>query len=242
MVIRNRTIGEKIFDSANYLILFLLVIATVYPFLYILFASVSDPLKVMQSGSVLLYPKGFSLGAYQKVFSYPMVAIGYRNTLIYVTLGTFINILLTSMGAYVLTRKGLYGKRFFSLMIVFTMFFSGGLIPLYLLVRNMGMVNTIWAVLIPNAISTWYLMIMKTSFESVPESLAESAKIDGANDFQILFRIILPLSLPIVSVMILFYAVNHWNSWFQAMIFLRERNLYPIQLVLRDILVTNNTE
>ncbi|NSW89479.1 MAG: carbohydrate ABC transporter permease [Firmicutes bacterium] len=239
---KRKSISEITFDTINHFILFLLVIITIYPFLYVLFASLSDPLKVLQGGSLLLWPHGFNLDAYKMVFKNPMVMIGYRNTIIYVVTGTAINMLLTSFGAYVLSRRDLYGKSFFMFLIVFTMFFSGGLIPLYLLVNKLNMTNTVWAMVIPGAISTWNLIIMRTSFVSMPESLVESAKMDGANDFYVLFKIILPLSLPIISVMILFYGVSHWNSWFNAMIFLRKRELYPLQLVLREILISNSTD
>ena len=237
-----RRLSEGVFDIINYFILLLLVLITLYPFLYILFASLSDPLKVLQRGSLLLWPEGFNTGAYKMVFKNPMILTGYKNTIIYVVAGTAINILMTSFGAYVLSRKDLYGRRFFMFMIAFTMFFSGGLIPLYLLINQLNMVNTVWAIIIPSAISTWNLIVMRTSFEAIPDSMFESAKIDGGNDFTILFRIILPLSMPIVAVMILFYSVGQWNSWFGAMIYLRERELYPLQLILREILITNSVD
>ena len=237
-----RRLSEGVFDIINYFILLLLVLITLYPFLYILFASLSDPLKVLQRGSLLLWPEGFNTGAYKMVFKNPMILTGYKNTIIYVVAGTAINILMTSFGAYVLSRKDLYGRRFFMFMIAFTMFFSGGLIPLYLLINQLNMVNTVWAIIIPSAISTWNLIVMRTSFEAIPDSMFESAKIDGGNDFTILFRIILPLSMPIVAVMILFYSVGQWNSRFGAMIYLRERELYPLQLILREILITNSVD
>ena len=237
-----RRLSEGVFDIINYFILLLLVLITLYPFLYILFASLSDPLKVLQRGSLLLWPEGFNTGAYKMVFKNPMILTGYKNTIIYVVAGTAINILMTSFGAYVLSRKDLYGRRFFMFLIAFTMFFSGGLIPLYLLINQLNMVNTVWAIIIPSAISTWNLIVMRTSFEAIPDSMFESAKIDGGNDFTILFRIILPLSMPIVAVMILFYSVGQWNSWFGAMIYLRERELYPLQLILREILITNSVD
>lgn len=237
-----RRLSEGVFDIINYFILLLLVLITLYPFLYILFASLSDPLKVLQRGSLLLWPEGFNTGAYKMVFKNPMILTGYKNTIIYVVAGTAINIIMTSFGAYVLSRKDLYGRRFFMFLIAFTMFFSGGLIPLYLLINQLNMVNTVWAIIIPSAISTWNLIVMRTSFEAIPDSMFESAKIDGGNDFTILFRIILPLSMPIVAVMILFYSVGQWNSWFGAMIYLRERELYPLQLILREILITNSVD
>ncbi|SHF57558.1 putative aldouronate transport system permease protein [Caldanaerobius fijiensis DSM 17918] len=237
-----QSVGETIFDVINVIILFIIMVVTLYPFLYVVFASVSDPVKVMQSGSILLWPKGFQLGAYGMVFKNEMIAVGYKNTLIYVVAGTALNILLTSFGAYALSRKDLYGRDLFTFIIVFTMFFNGGLIPTFLLVKSLNMVNTMWAMIIPGAISVWNLIIMRTSFQGIPDSLIESAKLDGANDFTILFKIVIPLSLPVVAVMILFYGVGHWNDFFNALIYLRDKSLYPIQLVLRDILIANSTD
>ena len=236
-------LGERLFTVANTALMLALVVMMAYPLLYILFASLSDPATLMQHRGLLAGPLGFNLGAYKYVFSNPMIAIGYRNTLFYVTAGTALNILLTSLGAYALSRKNVLLRRPLTLLIVFTMFFSGGLIPTYLLVGNtLNMLDTPWALIFPPAISTWNLLIMKTAFEGVPVALEESARIDGANDFQILFRIILPLSLPVLAVMILFYAVYHWNAYFNALVYLRSRDLYPIQLVLRDILIASNIE
>jgi len=235
-------IGDWVFDIFNLILMVFLMIITLYPFLHVFFASISDPAAVVQHRGLLLKPIGFTTGAYKLVFKNPMIPIGYKNTLIYVTVGTAINIFLTTLGAYGLSRKNVYFKNHIMFLITFTMFFSGGLIPTYLLVKNLGMADTRWALLIPNAISAYNLIIMRTSFEGIPVSLEESAKLDGANDFTVLFKIILPLSMPVVAVMILFYGVNHWNSWFNAMIYLRDRSLFPLQLVLRGILISNSTE
>jgi len=189
----------------------------------------------------LLKPLGFSLEAYKLVFENPMILTGYRNTLFYVTVGTSINLLMTSLSAYVLSRKNVMFKNAM-MMVVFTMFFSGGLIPFYLTVRELGLSDSMWAVILPTAMSTYNMIVMRTAFTAIPDSLEESARIDGANDFTILFRIILPLSLPVVAVMILFYAVGHWNAWFNAMIFLRTRDKYPLQIVLREILIASSTD
>ncbi|MEN6314224.1 MAG: carbohydrate ABC transporter permease [Clostridiaceae bacterium] len=234
--------SDVIFDSFNYFILLILLLVTFYPFLYIVVASLSDPLKVLQSGSILLWPRGFNIGSYEMVFRNPMISVGYCNTIMYVVIGTAINIFMTSLGAYVLSRKDLYGKKLLMLLIAFTMFFSGGLIPSYLLINKLNMMNTIWALVVPGAVSTWNLIVMRTSFEGIPDSMCESAKIDGANDFTILLKVILPLSLPILAVMTLFYSVGHWNSWFGALLYLRDRKMYPLQLILREILITNSVE
>lgn len=235
-----KSIGEKVFDIVNVTIMILLIIVTLYPFLYVAFASISDPAEIMSHRGLLLYPKGFSLGAYRLVFQNPMISVGYKNTLFYVVVGTAINIFMTSLGAYVLSRKNVYWNKYIMFIIAFTMFFNGGLIPFYLLVRGLGLANTRWSLIIPSVISTYNLIVMRTSFAAIPVSLEESARIDGAKDWTILWRIIMPLSMPVVSVMILFYAVGHWNQWFHAMVFLRNRELYPLQLILREILITNS--
>ncbi|WP_438445494.1 carbohydrate ABC transporter permease [Gorillibacterium sp. sgz5001074] len=237
-----RSLGEHVFDWSNAVFLILLSLVTLYPFFYVLVASLSDPIWMMQVRGLIWYPKGLSFEAYRLVFHNPSITTGYLNTLLYVTLGTALNILMTSFGAYALSRQNVMWRNPVMFLIVFTMFFNGGLIPTYLLIHDLGMVNTRWALIIPAAMSAYNLIIMRTSFQSVPVSLEESAKLDGANDFTILFRVILPLSMPVVAVMILFYGVAHWNSWFSALIYLRTRELYPLQLILREILVTSSTE
>ncbi|MFC5651186.1 carbohydrate ABC transporter permease [Paenibacillus solisilvae] len=237
-----RSLGEKSFDIFNVILMLLLCFITLYPFLYVLFASFSDPAEVAQHRGLLFAPRGFNLAAYTAVFDNPMIAKGYQNTLFYVLTGTAINLFMTSLGAYALSRRNLYFKNHIMFMIVITMVFSGGLIPSYLLIGNLGMLNTPWALLIPGAISTFNLIIMRTAFQAVPVSLEESAKIDGANDLTILFRVVIPLSMPVIAVMILWYAVGHWNSYFSALIYLRDRELYPLQLILREILITNSTD
>jgi len=218
------------------------MIITLYPLVHVTFASVSNPSLLIQHRGLLLRPFGFELGAYEAVFQNPMIVKGYTNTIFIVVAGTTVNIVMTSLGAYVLSRKGVYWKKVLMFIIVFTMFFGGGMIPTYLLVKNLGLTNTLWSLIIPNAMSTYNMIIMRTSFMAIPESLEESAKIDGAKDFTILFKIVLPLSLPVIAVMILFYGVGHWNSWFSAMIYLRERELYPLQLILREILIASSLD
>lgn len=234
------SIPERIFDGFNILILFLLMIVTVYPLLYVLFASLSNPASFALHKGILFWPQKFSLLAYKAVCDNPMIGRGYLNTLIIVVGGTAINLLMTSLGAYVLSRPNLPYKRFMNLFVMFTMFFSGGLIPSFLVVSGMGLLDSYWAILLPGAISTYNMIVMRTSFETLPISLEESALIDGANELTVLVRIILPLSAPVVAVMLLFYGVGHWNSWFSAMIYLRTRIKYPLQLILREILVEND--
>jgi putative aldouronate transport system permease protein len=236
-----KTKGEKIFQVVNAILMVILIIITLYPILYVAFASLSKPSELIQHQGILWKPLGFSIEAYKMVFKNPMISIGYQNTLFYVVVGTAFNILLSCLGAYILSRKGLYIKKFLTVFIIFTMYFDGGLIPFYLLVKKLGLTNTRWALIIPRAINTWNLIVMRTAFASVPDSLEESARIDGAEDFSILFKIILPLVMPTIAVMVLFYAVAHWNGWFDAMVFLRKRELYPVQLILREILISNDT-
>ncbi len=220
-----------------------MVVVTAYPLLYVVFASLSEPSQLIANRGALLQPLGFSLDAYRLVLQNPMIAIGYRNTLFYVVAGTSLNIGLTCLGAYALSRQNVLLKTPIMILIIFTLFFSGGLIPTFLLVRQtLQMQDTVWALIVPTAINTWNLIILKTAFESVPVSLEEAARIDGANDFTILFRVILPLSLPALAVVILFYAVGHWNAYFNALVYIRSRDLYPLQLVLREILITSNVE
>ncbi len=234
--------GRKIFNLCNILFMLGLMVVTVYPILYILFASVSDSTLLVAHRGLLLKPQGINFETYSMVFENPMILRGYLNTLFIVVAGTAVNLIMTSLGAYVLSRKNLMFNNFFLFIVMFTMFFSGGLIPSYLNIQSLGMLNTYWSLILPGAIATMNLIIMRTSFMSIPESLEESATIDGANHLVILFRIVLPLSLPVVAVMILYYGVGHWNSWFGATIYLKDREMFPLQVILREILLQNDTE
>lgn len=237
-----QSVGERIFDFFNYLFLFIVIVLTVYPMLYIFNSSISDPEMLLRSRSFMLWPEGFGLRAYELVLQNPKIYNGYLNTLFYVIVGTLFNLLMTSLAAYALSRQDLYGRKFMMKLITFTMFFSGGMIPTFLLIQNLGMIDTRMAMIIPAAVNTFYFMIMKTNFEGLPNELIESAKLDGANDFTILFRIILPVSKAILAVMTLYYAVDHWNDFMRPLLYLRKQSLYPIQIVLRDILLSNSTE
>lgn len=233
---------DRIFNIINYTFLILLVIATLYPLLYVLFASFSDSSQLLANKGLLWKPVGFSLDAYKSVLANPGIGIGFRNTLFIVVFGVIVNLFMTALGAYVLSRKNVMWNKVFMFFIVFTMFFGGGLIPLYLIVKGVGLLDSLWSTILPFAISTFNLIIMRTSFMGIPDSLEESAKIDGANHFTILFRIIIPLSMPVIAVMILYYAVDKWNGWFYASVFIKSRELFPLQLVLREILIANSTE
>ncbi|NEW05063.1 carbohydrate ABC transporter permease [Paenibacillus sp. SYP-B3998] len=233
---------DRIFDIGNGILMVLLIICTLYPFYYVGVASISDSNLLIQHSGLLFKPLGFNLDAFKKVIANPNILTGYGNTLLILILGTAVNLFFTTIGAYALTRKFVM-RKFLMVSIVFTMYFSGGLIPTYLLINNyLHMGNSFLALIIPVAISTWNLIIMRTSFEAIPEGLLESAKIDGAGEYRILFQIVVPLSMPVIAVMVLYYGVAHWNSWFNAMLFLNDREKFPLQLILREILVQNSTD
>lgn len=240
--LQKRSPGEWTFDILNIAFLAFLCFVMLYPLYYVLIASVSDGYLFMAHTGVLMRPLGFSLAAYRLVFNNPMVIRGFANSVYLVIVGTSVNLLMTAFAAYVLSRKGVYWKGFLMKMAVFTMFFQGGLVPLYLQVKALGLLDSYWSIIFTFAISTYNMIIMRTYFMGIPDSLEESAKMDGANDFLILFRIILPVAMPVVATMILFYGVSRWNGYFYVMIFLRDRVKYPISLILREILVANSTE
>ena len=206
-----------------------------------IFASFSDPEDFARVGGLLIRPAGFSLEGYRIVLTNKSIWLGYRNTMFYVWVGTFLSMIVTSFGAYALSRSGFLLKKAIMLFIIFTMFFGGGIIPTYLLVRSLGMINTVWAILIPSMVATWNLIILRTAFQSIPESLIESVKLDGANDFVALFRIVLPLSKPALAAISLFYAVAKWNEWFSSVLYLTNRSLYPLQMFLRELLIMATT-
>ena len=236
-----QSMGERIFDVVNVLLMIVLVIITLYPLLYVLFVSFSVPGEYMRYGGNLLWrPLGFSLVSYQEVFRNPNIWSGYRNTLFIVTVGLVFNMVFTISGAYVLSRPQLMLRRFLSLLTLFTMYFSGGMIPTYLNVKNLGLAGSIWSLIIPVSVNTFNLIIMRTAFEGVPQSLEESAKIDGASQLTILVRIMIPLVVPTIAVLVLYYGVFHWNSWFNALLYIRKRELYPLQLILREMIIQNS--
>jgi len=232
--------GESAFGLLNAALMIGLSLLTAYPLLYVLFASLSRPGDLMMHTGVLLAPLGFQVGSYGLVFQNPNILSGYLNTLIIVVGGVSLNILLTVLGGYFLSRKGVPLRNLIMFFIVFTMFFSGGLVPFYLTVRGFRIDNTLLALILPVAVNTFNMIIMRTAFMSVPDAMEESATIDGASHFVVLFRIYFPLALPTIAVLVLYYGVGHWNAWFNAMIFLRRRELFPLQLILREILIQND--
>ena len=234
--------GDKIFDLVNVLLILLILVIIIYPLYFVIIASLSNAQDVV-NGRVFLKPVGVNFEAYKKVLVHDDIMMGYRNTIFYTIYGTAINLVMTILAAYPLSRKDFRGRGFFMAFLAFTMFFGGGLIPTYLVVKRLHMTNTIWALLIPSAISTYNVVIMRTYFStSIPFELQEAALIDGCSNTKILMKIILPLSAPIIAVMVLFYAVGHWNAYFDAIIYLTDRSKFPLQLVLREILIQNQTE
>lgn len=233
---------DRIFDFVVTLIGILIMLIVLVPLIFVISASFSDPDLVLR-GKVLLIPRGITFRAYTLVFENQEIWVGYKNTLLYTFAGTAINIVLTVMAAYPLSRREMVGRRFFTLVVLFTMYFNGGLIPTYLLVRNLGMYNTVWAILIPGAISTYNLIVAKSFFEqSIPQELYESARLDGCGSLRTLISIVLPLSKAILAVLVLYYGVAHWNAYFNSLIYLRDSSKHPLQVVLRNILLLGQTE
>ncbi len=234
--------SRQCFEIFNIIIMLLLIILCLYPILHVVFASVSKPSLLMHHEGLLLKPVGFSMAAYKSLFKTDRIVNGYINTFIVMGFGLALNLILTIIGAYFFASKNILFKKPLMFLVTFTMFFSGGLIPFFLTVKMLGLYNSLWAVIFPSAISTFNLIILRTAFEQLPASIEEAARIDGANDFQVLFKIIVPLSTASIAVIVLYYAVSHWNSWFNAMIFLQNKQLYPLQLVLREFLLEEETD
>jgi ABC-type glycerol-3-phosphate transport system permease component len=231
--------GDRVFVGVVTFITALILVLVMYPLIYVLSSSFSNGEAVM-AGRVYLWPVDISLDGYKMVFNDNSVSTGFRNSLVYMAVGTCINMTMTTLLAFPLSRRRLPGRNLIMFMVAFTMFFSGGLIPTFLIVEKLGMVDTLWAMVIPNAVSTFNLIIMRTYFQnSLPEELFESAALDGCGNFRFLLRIALPLSRPILAVLVLYYAVAHWNSYFNALIYLRSSSNISLQLALRNILLAN---
>ena len=242
--IRNKSIkaGDKVFDIVNTLLLVFIFLIILYPLYYVVIASFSDPDLVL-TGKIFLLPKGFQLDSYKKVFSNSEVMNGYMHTIMYAAVGTCINLAVTLTAGYALSRPDLRGRKGFTLFFVFTMFFGGGTVPTYMLVRNLHLINTFWAMVIPNAMSVWNLILCRNFFESnIPKELLEVSQIDGCRNDYFFFRIVLPLSKALIAVMVLFYAVGHWNSYMQPLLYLSDRSRYPLQLVLKNILISSQPD
>jgi putative aldouronate transport system permease protein len=232
--------GDRVFTICNYVLLSLFFLIILYPLIYILSASISDPSAVV-AGKVWLWPVHPNLMGYEAVFKHKLIGSGFLNSFYYTTLGTVINVVMTLLAAYPLSRRDLYGKNVIMFLFVFTTMFSGGLIPAYLIVKDLNMLNTIWAMVLPGALSVWNVIITRTYLQtSIAPEMLEAAQIDGCNDFKFVWTIVIPLSGPILAVITLFYAVGNWNQYFSALIYLDKQNLYPLQIVLREILIQND--
>ncbi|MEK3734420.1 MULTISPECIES: carbohydrate ABC transporter permease [Paenibacillus] len=231
------SLGDRIFLTVTYIMLTLVLIAVLYPLIYIVSSSLSSP-SAVSAGKVWLWPVDMTLAGYEAVFRNGQVLTGYANSLFYTVAGTLISVSLTIMVAYPLSKKSFFGRTPLMIFITFTMLFSGGLIPTYLVVKSMGLIDTRWALLIPNAVWVWQVIIARTFFQtSIPDELSEAADIDGCSDIRYIFSVVLPLAKPIIAVLSLMYAVGQWNAYFDALIYLKSQSLYPLQLILRSILI-----
>lgn len=235
-MLRRESVKDKVFVVLNYTLLGIIACLMIYPLIYVLSASFSNPARTIL-GDVWLFPKEMTVDLYVKVFQNEKILIGYRNTIIYTVFGTFINLLFSMMIAYPLSRKDFYGRNVITVFIMITMFFSGGMIPTYLLVKDLGMLDTIWAIVLPGAVSVYNVIIMRTFFQSIPNELQEAASIDGCGNIAFLMKIVMPLSMPIIAVMTLFYGVGHWNAYFDSLIYLNDESKFPLQLFLRQMLI-----
>jgi putative aldouronate transport system permease protein len=232
-----RTRGDVIFDTVNYLLITAFFLLILYPLYFIIIASISNP-DFVNTGAITFLPRGMTLEGYSRTLRESNVWRGYANTILYTTLGTTINVSLTMTAAYALSRKELLGRSVIMRLIVFTMLFSGGLIPTYLIVKGLGMTNTLWAMVIPNAVSAWNLIIARTYLQqSIPQELLEASLVDGCSYARFFWEVVVPLSGAITAVLALLYAVAHWNSFFMGLIYLQDYSRYPLQLILRDILL-----
>ncbi len=236
------TLSQYIFDIFNVIFMFILGIIMFYPMWHVFCASFSDSNILMGYNGILLLPKGFNVNAYTQMFNHPLIVKSFVNSVMLVLSGTLISLVMTAMCAYILSRKNVFWNKVLNVLVLITMFFSGGLIPTYLLVsKTLGFHDSYWALIIPNALSVYNMIIMKNSFLSIPESVTEAASIDGAGHWKCLWKIVLPLSKSILAVIALYYAVALWNGWFDAAIYLSTRGKFPLQLILREILIQNNT-
>ena len=229
--------ADRVFDFFNYALSGVFFLTILYPLYFVVIASISNP-DLVNTGKVVLYPRDVMFEGYARALKESKIWLGYRNTIVYTGLGTFINVFLTITAGYALSRRELFGRNIIMRLIVFTMLFSGGLIPVYLIVKGLGMTNTLWAMVIPNAVSAWNLIIARTYLQTnIPQELLEASLVDGCSYTRFFWAVAVPLSGAIIAVLALFYAVGHWNSFFQGLIYLRDYDKYPLQLILRDILL-----
>ncbi len=231
--------GDTAFTLVNGFVMILIVAVTLYPMLYVLAVSLSSA-EYVQARMITIFPRGWNVDAYKEVMSDTYFWSSYKNTILYTVTGTSLSLFLTTMLAYCLSRPNLFARKQISFLILFTMFFSGGLVPNFLLVKNLHIYNTIWAIILPTSISTYNMIVTRTYMQGLPEELFESVKLDGGNDFQIFAKIVLPLSKPVVATIALFYAVSMWNSYFNPMIYLKDADKYPLQIILKDLILSQN--
>lgn len=231
----------RLFDIVNVLLMGIVVCSMLFPFIHMAAVSISSSEYVLKN-EITLWPKGIKFDAYTAVLRDKRILVGYKNTIIYVVLGTTLSLIFTTMGAYSLSRKNLVFGKTFMLMIVFTMLFNGGMIPTYLVIRSYGLLNTIWAMVLPGLVSSYYLIIMRTFFQGIPRELEESGRIDGLSNLGILLRIVLPLTKPVMMTISLFYAVAIWGNFFSALLYLRDPNLFPLQVAVRNIVLIGQAE
>lgn len=236
----NETKSDKIFDTIVFSLMLVVLLIVIYPLYFVVIASISNPTDV-NLGNVMFVPKGITFEGYKKVFTYSEIWVGYRNSIFYTVIGTMINLTLTLTAGYALSRRDLVGRKGIMLFLIITMFFSGGIIPSYFLIKNLKMLNTIWALLIPGAVSVYNLIIARTFLENnIPEELYEATSIDGGSHTRFFRSVVLPLSKSVIAVLALYYAVFHWNSYFNAMMYVKKSSLYPLQIVLRNILISSD--
>lgn len=240
-MVNNKTVSYRIFLLFDYILLGAISLVCLLPVLHVAFASFSDPAWVMNQSGLILLPHGLNIDGYKLVFSNNQLMQGYANTIFYVLTATLLGLLITVMGAYPLSKRELLFSNTLMLIISFTMLFNGGMIAFYIVVKNLGMLDTRWAIILPTCVSAFNLILVRTAMSTVPKALEESAMLDGAGPIRILFQIYIPLIKATLATVILYYAVAHWNSWFNASIFLRERSLFPLQLILQEILIANDT-
>lgn len=235
----DNSLSDRVFNVLNKIFLIIVTGILLYPLIFVLSASISDPTSV-SSGKMWLWPVDIMFDGYVRIFENKTIWLGYANTVKYTIVGTSLHLMILLPCAYALSRGEIVGRQFWMWFVLFTMLFNGGLIPTYLVVRSLGMLDSMWAIVIPNVVGAWSIIVAYTFFrQSIPDQLVEAAKIDGASHFKIFFRIVIPLSAPIIAVMALFHAVNLWNQYFNALIYLSDQSKYPLQLILRQILIIN---
>lgn len=237
MAVTRKTKGDRIFDVVNYILLALICLLVAYPLYFVVIASISDP-DIVNKGGVIFYPKGITMLGYEKLFQDKSIWSGYANTFLYTAAGTTLDVVVTACAAYALSRKDLVGRKGLMRYFIFTMYFSGGLIPLFIQVNQMGLYNTRWVLILLGTVSVYNLIIARTFFEtSIPDELLEAAKLDGCSDLRFFGSVVLPLSTAVIAVLVVYYGVGHWNQYFNALIFVSKQEYYPLQIVLREILI-----